>query len=336
MISVALLSKWHVHASDYFKQAANNPNITIRRVWDEVPERGEAWAGELGIGFEKDLDTLLADPSIDAVIVSSPTRMHKELIIKAAEAGKHIFTEKVLAFTVEDCLEIYEAVERNRVKLMISLPRLVEPYYLYAQEAVDSGLLGGINTIRVRLTHNGAVSTAANPSGWLPKHFYDPVPSGGGALIDLGAHPIYLSNRLGGKARTVTGSFVIPGGYEVDLHALATVQYESGALGILETGFTSGAGMFLMELHGTKGTIIVEDGRVRMKLAGQDWEEVQQLPGKLPSPMEQWVMSIEGDYVPSIGKEDALQLTRINEAAALSHRTGRRINTEHSEAPAVL
>lgn len=324
MLSVALLSKWHVHWVDYMNEALQNPNIEIVRIWDEDPARGEAWAADLGVGFEKDLDRLLADPAIDAVIITTPTNMHKDVIIKAAESGKHIFTEKVLAFTVEDCKAIYEAVERNNVQLMVSMPRLVEPYYLYAQEAADKGILGEINTIRFRVAHSGAVSTERYPNGWLPQHFYDPVACGGGAFIDLGAHPIYLTNRLGGKAKTVTAHFVIPEGYEVDVHALAVVEYESGALGILETGFTSGANLFLMELHGTKGTILIEDGRVRQKMMGGEWEDVR-LPERLPMPMEQWAMAIEGNYKPSIGKQDAILLTLINEAAAKSHRSGRKV-----------
>ncbi|WP_235427324.1 Gfo/Idh/MocA family protein [Cohnella kolymensis] len=115
---------------------------------------------------------------------------------------------------------------------MISLPRLVEPYYLYAQAAIDQGMLGRLNTVRCRVAHNGSVSTNKDPRGWLPEHFYDPVTCGGGAFIDLGAHPIYLSNRLGGKAKSVSAHFVIPEGYNVDVHALAVVEYESGALGI--------------------------------------------------------------------------------------------------------
>ncbi|GGG19209.1 Gfo/Idh/MocA family protein [Paenibacillus abyssi] len=324
MLSVALLSKWHVHWVDYMNEALQNPDIEIVRIWDEDPVRGEAWAKDLGVRFEEELDRLLADPDIDAVVITTPTNMHRDLIIKAAESGKHIFTEKVLAFTVEDCRAIYDAVERNNVELMVSMPRLVEPYYLYAQEAVNEGLLGELNTVRFRVAHDGAVSTEQHPEGWLPQHFYDPVLCGGGAFIDLGAHPIYLTNRLGGRAKSVSAHFVIPEGYEVDVHALATVEYESGALGILETGFTSGANFFQMELHGTKGSIMIEDGHARQKMAGGQWEEVN-LPGRLPMPMEQWAMAIQGEYKPEIRKQDAILLTLINEAAAESWRSGRKI-----------
>jgi len=211
--------------------------------------------------------------------------------------------------------------------MMVSMPRLVEPYYLAAQEAVDQGALGEINTIRFRVAHNGAVSTQENPEGWLPQHFYDSALCGGGAFIDLGAHPIYLTNRLGGRAKSVSAYFIIPEGKDVDVHALSVVEYESGALGILETGFTSGANLFLMELHGTQGSILVEDGRMKRKKSGGEWEEVQ-LPKRLPMPMEQWINAIVSGERPAIGKHDAIALTLINEAAAQSNRTGCRVNIQ--------
>src|SRR5690606_41067498 len=99
---------------------------------------GEKWAAELGVPFEADLEAVLSNPAIDAIIISTPTNLHKDIIISAANHKKHIFTEKVLAFSVEDCQEIYDAVEANNVHLMLSLPRLTENYYIYAQEALDS------------------------------------------------------------------------------------------------------------------------------------------------------------------------------------------------------
>jgi scyllo-inositol 2-dehydrogenase (NAD+) len=138
-MNVALLSKWHVHAVDYAREATENEAISIKTVWDENEERGTQWAEELGVFYEADLKKVLDDPEIDGVIVTTATNRHKDMIIAAANHGKHIFTEKVLAFTVKECEEILEAVEKNNVQLMVNLPRLTESFYLYAQEAVDNG-----------------------------------------------------------------------------------------------------------------------------------------------------------------------------------------------------
>ncbi|WAH35167.1 Gfo/Idh/MocA family protein [Alicyclobacillus dauci] len=324
MIRTALLSRWHVHANDYARQAKEHPHVEIVRVWDDDETRGRKWADELGVPFESSLATLLQDDTIDAVIVDTPTQLHKDVIIAAAKHGKHIFSEKVLAFTVADCEEIFSTVDENRVKLMLSLPRLTDPYYLYAQKAVDDQLLGKVNTIRCRLSHNGAVSTKENPNGWLPATFFDPVSCGGGALIDLGAHPIYLINRLAGQPKvvnaTLSGILDLP----VDDNSVVTVQYESGVIGIMEAGFSSGSSPFLLELYGTKGTLLIEDEQIRIRSEATgptEWVIPNDVPDRIASPFAQWVKWIEEGEEPTITRQDILHLTLINEAARTSSET---------------
>lgn len=327
MINVALLSKWHVHADDYAHQAKQNENITIKVVWDEIAERGNEWAQKLRVPFEKDLVKVLEDPEIDAVIIDAPTNLHKEIIILAAKHKKHIFTEKVLAFTHGDCEDIFSVIKENEVKLMVSLPRLTENYYLYAQDVLDKGLLGKLTSIRCRLSHNGAVPYEGNPNGWLPKHFFNKEVCGGGALIDLGAHPIYLTNRLAGSAKAVTARLQKTLGYDVDDNAVVIVEYESGVLGTLETGFLSNGSPFQLELYGTEGTLLIEDHIIRLKSKqlSEGWIVPEQLPEALAMPLNQWVSDILENTKPTLDENDFLTLTLINQAASLSNEQGRRI-----------
>ncbi|MBS4220560.1 Gfo/Idh/MocA family oxidoreductase [Bacillus sp. FJAT-49711] len=325
MINVALLSRWHVHADDYARNAKDNSNLSIQLVWDEDAERGKKWAEELGVPFEAELENVLSNEDIDAVIISTPTNVHKEVMIAAANHKKHIFSEKVLAFSVEDCEEIYQAVEANGVHLMLSLPRLTESYYLYAQEALNSGKLGQLTTIRCRFAHNGAVPIEGSTSGWLPERFFNKEESGGGALIDLGAHPIYLTNRLAGKAVAVQARLQQTNGLGVDDNAVVLVEYESGTLGILETSFVSNGSPFQLELYGTEGTVLYEDGQLRV--TGKHFEgwQTPEAPEALPMPMVQWTEWILNGTAPSITKDDAIRLTAVNEAAARSQQEGKRV-----------
>lgn len=321
-----MLSKWHVHAVDYAREANEHKHLSIKLVWDEDVKRGKEWADELGVPFEADLQKVLTNPEIDAVIVDTPTNLHKEIIIACAKHGKHIFTEKVLAFTVQDCDDIFAAIEEADVQFMISLPRLTEDYYVYAQDIVNQGVLGRLTTIRCRVAHNGAVPTEESAHGWLPKHFFNREQCGGGALIDLGAHPIYLTNRLAGEASSVMAYLQPTLNDEVDDNAVVLVQYESGALGTLETGFLSSGSPFQLELYGTEGTLLIEDRDIRLKIGKQgEWLTPTELPTQLLTPMEQWVQAIEEGVSSTITKEDARNLTLINEAAAISHSEGRRV-----------
>ncbi|MBH0164957.1 Gfo/Idh/MocA family oxidoreductase [Fictibacillus sp. 7GRE50] len=326
-MNVALLSKWHVHAVDYAREALENESITIKTVWDENKERGTQWAEELGVSFEADLQNVLDDSNIHGVIVTTATNRHKEIIIAAANHGKHIFTEKVLAFTVKECEEILEAVDRNNVQLMVNLPRLTESFYLYAQQAVNKGLLGNLTYIRCRVAHNGSVPSEENPKGWLPPYFYHKEECGGGALIDLGAHPIYLTNRLGGNVKAVIGKLNELFKLGVDDNAVVMVEYESGAMGMIETGFLSYGSPHQLELYGTEGTIMVEGQEVRIKskhLNTEDWVNPE-LPNPISSNMEQWVDAIEKGTKSTISRDDIVNLTAINQAAAISSKEGRRV-----------
>ncbi|MBX0359318.1 Gfo/Idh/MocA family protein [Halobacillus sp. Nhm2S1] len=330
MIRVALLSKWHVHAVDYAREASENPAIHISKVWDEDIERGKMWAEELGVPFDDDLKQVLSDPEIDGVILTSPTNLHKEIIMAAAHHGKHIYTEKVLSLSRTDDKEIFSSIEGAGVNFMISLPRLTSDYYLYAQKVVDEGVLGTVNMIRCRVAHNGAVPNDDHPNGWLPERFFDKDQCGGGTLIDLGAHPIYLANRLAGKPKAVSARLHSLTGRGVDDHSVATVEYDSGILAVLESSFVSSGSPFQLEIYGTDGTLMVEGSKVRIKSRTHGMNEwtCPELPAPIHSPLQQWVDDILNQEEPTIKKEDALQLTAVNEAAALSHKQNMRITIE--------
>lgn len=334
MITVALLSRWHVHADDYAKEISNSNDFVVKTIWDEDELRGRQWAGELDVAFEKHLDNVLQDHAIDAVVINSPTVDHKKIILAAAKNKKHIFTEKVLAMSVQDCDEIFAAVKEANVELIVSLPRLSASYYLFAQDTVDKGLIGKLTSIRCRLAHNGAVPSSENPDGWLPSHFYNLDECGGGALIDLGAHPIYLLNRLAGTpvALMATKQSVITS--EVDDNSVVISEYDGGTTGIVETSFVSGGSPFQLELYGTEGTICIEEENVKLKsnkLTNKDWQNPDSLPAVLPSPIGQWANAILGREASSITKEDIRNLTKVNQAAALSHEKKRKIYLKEVE-----
>ncbi|HET7656694.1 MAG TPA: Gfo/Idh/MocA family oxidoreductase, partial [Bacillales bacterium] len=185
--------------------------------------------------------------------------------------------------------------------------------------------------IRCRLAHNGAVPFEGHPNGWLPEHFFNKEQCGGGSLIDLGAHPIYLTNRLAGPAEALTARLQHTKGLEVDDNAVVLVEYQSGALGTIETGFLSKQCPFLLELYGTDGTLLIEDNKIRLKsgqLDKEGWHTPEELPVALPSAMEQWVAAINDKKQPSITEKDVRNLTLINEAAVISNEENRRVQLD--------
>ena len=251
MLGVAMLSRWHVHADQYANELKSMEGVRLTAVWDENSERGKKWAEELKVDFEPDLEVLLKRSDVDAVAVNTPTNLHKQVMVAAANAGKHIFTEKVMAPTKAECLEIADAVERAGVKFCISFPHRTLPANLFARKVAEEGLIGEITLLRVRNAHNGAVA------GWLPDYFYDAELCGGGAMIDLGAHPMYLSRWILGRPVAITSLFNNYTGRQVEDNAVCLVEFENKALAVVETGFVSSGSPFSLELYGTKGSLLI-------------------------------------------------------------------------------
>ncbi|WP_270180544.1 Gfo/Idh/MocA family protein [Alkalihalobacillus sp. CinArs1] len=308
-MNLAMLSFWHVHAKDYAKEALDHPETLITAVWDEYEERGRSEAQKWGAEYIDSIDDLLRRDTIDGVVVTSPTNMHKDLIIKAAKAGKHIFTEKVLAATEEEALEIIETVKQEGVKLFVSLPRVYDGYTKAIQDILASGEIGDITQSRVRLAHDGAIAD------WLPHHFYDVETCQGGALIDLGCHPVYLTRLFQGMPQRISAQFGYMTGKEVEDQAVVTFQYGSGSYGIIETGFVNPHSPFTIELHGTKGSVLyrADEGHLLLN-TGNGFEKVS-IPADRPSPFNQWVEHVKHNKRTDENIALALDLTVLMEAS---------------------
>lgn len=326
---VAMLSRWHVHADEYAKDTNDHPDAGVVAVWDEQTSRGEDWADALGADFEPDLDHLLARDDIDAVCVTTPTSMHEQVIIRAAEAGKHIFTEKVLAPTMAECRRIQAAVTACGVKFSISFPRRCLPEILYAKQALEAGLLGQPTLVRVRIAHDGAIRD------WLPPHFYDPSTAVGGAMLDLGAHGMYLTRWLLGEPVRVTSIFSHVTDHALEDNAVSLIEYGKGAIGINETGFVSFGGFYSMEIDGTKGNyrMLSPGTGVEIRHAGTDnqWQQVTALPAHRAKPVTQWIDDCLGRSATDFGLIEALQLTELMEAAYRSVNERRTIAVSELE-----
>lgn len=319
MIRAAMLSFWHVHALGYAKQAAEHPDVELVAAWDENAERGRAQAAELGLAFHDDLAEVLARDDVDAVINDVPTTMHRDVLVAAAKAGKHIFTEKVLAPTTAECDEIMAAVDAAGVVLTLSLPRLYHGYTRAIRGIVADGRLGGLTLARARLSHGGALGEA-----WLPARFFDPGETAGGALIDLGCHPMYLARLfLGGLPESLIASYGYVTGRAVDDNAVALLRYPNGAIGVVEAGFVNRSSPFAIELHGTDASLLYGTPEPRLLVSGHggQWSEVP-VPEAAPTAFEQFVRHIQQGTKATENVEIGLDLTRLMEAANRSAASG--------------
>lgn len=320
MLHVAMLSKWHVHAEGYANMLKNTGKVQITAVWDDDVNRGSEWAARLGADFEPDLDALLARTDVDAVVCDAPTTAHHDILLKAARAKKHIFTEKALAPTLTECEELKAAIEEAGVTFVISYPQRGRSCVQFAKKMIEEGAFGKITLIRSRDAHTGV------SGGWLPDYWFEEKDAAGGAMMDLGCHPMYLLAYFLGKPRRITGMFTAPFGKKVDENAVAIAEFDGGALGVAETGFDSFNSPQTIEIYGTEGSMIAHGEDVQFSSA--KFSDIHSgffkptLPPAKPAPLLQFVDAcLAGVKSPDgLGIDDALALTELLENAYIADK----------------
>ena len=316
-MKVAIIGTWHVHTEEYTRAILENPKAEAVAVWDSDAARGKAFADKMGLPFTADLDSILNDADIDSIVLCSATCDHPALLQKAAAAKKNIFTEKVLTIGVEDAEKAAEAVRASGKVFTISYPHRTFATLRAANAMLECGKLGRVTYARVRNVHNGS------SADWLPPHFYDKAQCGGGAMIDLGAHPMYTLYWLLGAPKTITSTFTAVTNRGVEDNAVSVIEFENGAIGVSETGFVSECNPYTLEISGTDGSLMIhgESARWGGKATGGKWIDLE-LPEKEALPIDQWVDAVtEGAPAPST-VDEAVMLTRLMDGAYKSFESG--------------
>ncbi len=323
MLKVAMLSKWHVHAEGYAREFLASGKAEINAVWDEKPDRGAEWAKELGCDFEASLDAILARDDIDAVCCCTPTTMHTDVLIRAAKAGKHIFTEKTLACTVKECREIAKAIEENNVTFVISFPHKAWPIVKFAKQHIEDGDFGRVTNVRIRNAHNGVSGK------WLPDYWFVKDDCAGGAMMDLGCHPMYLLAYLCGKPKKITGIANSVFGTPVDENAISIIEFENGIIGVSETSFLAYSSPYTIEIHGTEGILLWQGGEIKYKTTetaklNKGFISPDNLPKEDEKPIPRFIDAcINGTCSPEgLGINDAIELAVLLENAYISYKNG--------------
>lgn len=297
----AIAGVWHVHVDGYAKKAQEYGEVI--GAWDPDSALLKAFCQRTGIPSFDSWQQLL-DSDAEGIILCAATNIHTDLIVSAAEAGKAIFTEKVLALTLEECDRIAEAVTRAGVPFVISLFQKYLPGQRTVKKIVDSGALGKINYVRFRNCHTGSIGD------WLPDRFYDAVEGGGGAMIDLGAHGMYLIDWLLGLPAGYRSTFTLwdnnPRNTDkVEDNAVTVMHYEDGTIAINETGFVSTNCPIMLEVGGRNGYVTFCQDTVTLRT-----DKVQTVPQEpeLPAPIVQF---LTGNILTGCGLEEARNLTQM-------------------------
>ncbi len=309
-MKIAICGIWHVHAPDYLKTAKNYGEIV--GAWDADSDRRKDFCAAHGVPELSSFKQLL-DSEADTVIVCSSTDTHADLMAELAEAGKDIFTEKVITLTDGDAKRVADAVSKNGVRFCISLIWKYRSGPRTVKATVDSGELGRINYMRFRNCHSGSTL------GWLPKHFYNAKECGGGAMIDLGAHGMYLTEWICGMPQgfksAFTNSCSVKAAQDINTdgvedNAVTLMTCENGCIAINETGFVSNHYPVSLEVGGENGYVRWTEGGAVVKCTdATEGKTVEVAPeAELPSPLVQF---LTGEQLEGCGMDDAVKLTHM-------------------------
>lgn len=268
-----------VHAQAYARVRHHYPDgpatPVLAAVADDVPGRAE----ELAVRFGAETATadwreVLADPGIDAVSVTVPNFLHREIGVAALEAGKHLWIEKPVGLTESDAVAVAEAAARHARQTAVGFNYRNAPAVQAARKLIADGRLGAITHARFRLFSD----YAAHPDGAFTWR-YQRARGGSGVLGDLGSHGVDLVRYLLGDIASLvadTATFIgerpeptgVTSGHQLASGGVrATVENEdylsaqlrlaSGARCVLEASRVSVGeqNSYGFEIHGTEGMV---------------------------------------------------------------------------------
>jgi UDP-N-acetylglucosamine 3-dehydrogenase len=201
------------------------PCYRICGVCDSDPGQAAEAASRLSVPAFESLNDCLRKSGADAVALFTPNHLHCSQTIEAASLGKHIFCEKPMAITLNECYRMMQAAEQAGVRLMVGHKRRLRPQYKKMAAVAGSGELGRVLSVNITGFHR------RDPHGWWRE-----ASKGGGLLAFSGVHDIDFLRHLCGEAVNVSARWTNPTHRVSDFEDCISVlmQFQSGAIATLQ------------------------------------------------------------------------------------------------------
>ena len=309
-----------VHAVNFRRSV---PGAKLVAIADPLPAAREEAVKLLEIDKAyEDYKEALADDEIDAVVVVAPTVFHKDIVISAAEAGKHVLCEKPMAMTEQECEEMLKAAKAGNIKLQIGYMRRFDAGYRKAKEAVLSGVIGDVVMVR---------SNTRGPS--VPQQWMYDIRKSSGLLADVNGHDIDTLRwftesefktiyAVGGNYRCPEAKADWPDFYD---NVIVSATFENGMQGLIDganaVGYCYDA---RTEVLGAKGCIFIgrlndesvvtctTDGNRGAYPLVKSWRQLFK-PAYLAEDIS-FVECIQNDSEPEVTGYDGLMVVRVSNA----------------------
>lgn len=260
-MKIGMMSFAHMHAYSYADGVKRLPNVELVGIFDENIERGQEAARKYDTVHYSDQAEFLS-LEMEAVIICSENNRHKEMVVNAAKAKKHILCEKPIATNLTDAKEMIQACKDHAVILQIAYPVRFSSPIQQVKEMIDNGELGDIRAFRT--TNRGQ-----NPGGW----FIDKEQSGGGAVLDHTVHMVdimrwYLNEEVT-EVKAIIDSYFHD--IAIDDAGLLTLEFENGVIASHDASWSRFTeyptwGDVTIEVIGTKQTVKVDAFNEHIKM----------------------------------------------------------------------
>ena len=317
------------------------PNTQLVSVCDVDPKTLEEVGREFGISAQyTDYRQAVSDDGIDAVVIVTPTFLHRDIACAAAENGKHIFLEKPMAVTVAECQQINDAVERAGVRLQIGFMRRFDEGFLGAKEILASGEMGRVMKIK---------STGRGPG--LPSPWMFDLAKSNGIIAEVNSHDMdslrWFTGSEAARVYAEAANFKCdaarkthPDFYD---NVLANFRFADNTLGEVDGTCPCHYGYDArVEILCEKGLLMVgsvsQQGVTRVSIDGQvasravkSWRNL--FKDAYLAEMEHFVECIQQNRQPRVTGQDGLKAVEMVVAVNESLRCGRPVELAGSTVP---
>lgn len=239
----------------FLEAYATNPRAEVIAICDVRDDHRQALQDEFGVssGYA-DIADLLRRDDIDLVSIHAPDGLHAPFTLDALDAGKHVFVEKPMATTVEDCLRMVERADAAPTRVAVGHVLRTRPHFRRLKEMVDAGELGSIYAMRSHYLTNAMHKSAsfietANRSYSL-------------SMLTMGVHPVDLMRWYAGDIVEVQAmenrGMALPGNPR-DESVTALYRFASGATGSITVCWASNYvfdSFYGLELHGSEASVV--------------------------------------------------------------------------------
>ncbi|MBO0993517.1 Gfo/Idh/MocA family protein [Bacillus sp. SD088] len=319
-MKIGIISFAHMHAGSYANYIIKHPEAELACIWDKDEARGKKMSEKFNCDYYSNLDDFL-ETDIEAVVICSENANHKEHVIKAANAKKHILCEKPIATEVADAKAMIAACEEADVIFEIAYPVRFAPGFKQAKEVIQQGAIGEVVAIT-------GMNHGKMPGGW----FIEKELSGGGAATDHIVHIMDIIRWMMGEEVKSIYAEMDTRFHDIDVEdcGLVSIELESGVIVSIDHSWSRPQtfptwGDAIIKFVGTKGNLEVDAFKQFALYYNDEASAITQLPYAEDMDdglVNDFIASVKEGRAPFITGVDGLRTLEVVKAAYQSQEKG--------------